>query len=150
MPTLQQIRTEIDTDPKSLGYATLKLQNNANEAVAAKLNQVGSVPADTIFKSYVPIEDVIAAIVRSDYDALPTAAPAAARTFLNEVLLKGTRVKSGDSNLRASMTGVFASGTTTRNNLVALASRAASRAEFLWGEGTVISDTQVSEALALP
>lgn len=144
MPTAQQIRTELDTDPKSLGYATLRTQSNAPEAVAAKLNQVGA-SAETLFKSYVAAEDVVAAIVRSEYDSLS----AANKAFLNDVILSASRLKSGDANLRASITGVFAAGTTSRTNLTTLASRSATRAEALWGENTYISDVQVADALAL-
>ena len=140
--TIAALTTEINTDPKALGYATLKAQTNGPEAVAAKLNEAGA-SAETLFKSYVPIEDVIAAIVISEY----AAATAANRTFLENVLLKGSKLKSGDANLRTSMAAIFAAGTTSRANLVALASRSASRAEALWGEGYVVSASQASEAM---
>lgn len=142
--TIEALRTEIDTDPKGLGYAALRTQSNAPEALADKLNEAGA-SGETLFKGYTPVEDVTAAIVRADYDALG----AAGKTFLNEVMLRGARLKTGDTNLRASMAGVFAAGTTTRANLVALASRPASRAEALWGEGIKVTPTQVGQALEL-
>ena len=143
-PTSQQIRTEVDTDPKALGYAALRTQTNAPEALAARMNEAGA-SGETLFRSYVLVEDVIAGIVRAEYDALA----AAGKTFLNEVLLKAARVKSGDANVRASMSGLFGTGTTTRTNLTNLASRSASRADALWGEGITVSAQDVSLALEL-
>lgn len=139
--TIAQLKTELTTDPKTLGYGTLRTQSNGPEAVAAKINQIGA-SAETITRTYVPIEDVVAAIVRADYDLLA----AAGKAFLNDVLLTGTRVKTGDANLRASMSGLFGAGTTTRTNLVALATRSASRGEALWGEGTTVTAQQVADA----
>jgi hypothetical protein len=142
--TPQTLRTEIDADPKGLGLNTLRLQSNGPEAVAAKLNEPGA-SAETLFKAYVPVEDVTAAIVRAEYDALS----ATAKAFLADVLLRTARLKTGDANLRASMGGIFAAGTTSRTSLTALASRSASRAEALWGEGTMVLPVHVAEALAL-
>jgi hypothetical protein len=140
--SLAALKTEINTDPKTLGYATLLTQTNGPEAVAAKLNEIGA-SAETLFKAYVPIEDVVACIVRADYDALG----AVPKAFLNDVLLVGARLKSGDANLRASVVGVFGVST-TKTNLTNLASRSCTRAEALWGEGASVSPTQVADALA--
>lgn len=139
--TTALLRAEIDTDPKTLGYAALRVQTNAPQALAARLNETGA-SAEVLFKAYVPIEDVVACIVRAEYDALS----ATAKTFLGDCLLKGTRLKSGDANLRASMIGVFAAGA-TRTALTNIASRPATRAEALWGEGANVSDQNVASAL---
>jgi hypothetical protein len=141
-PTLQQIRDETDNDPKTLGYATLKVQTDGPSAVAAKMNEVGA-SAETLFKAYVPMEDVLAAIVLTDYTALA----AASKTALDQ-FTRGTRLKSGDANMRTTMAGIFPAST-TRTNLINMASRSCSRAEALWGEGVTITATQVADALAL-
>ena len=141
--TLAALKSEILTDPKALGYTALRAQSNGPEAVAAKLNEAGA-SAETLFKAWLPIEEVIAVIVRAEYDALS----AAAKQFFADVLMRGARLKSGDANLRASMAGVFASGTATRTSLTALASRSASRAEALWGENVLITPQEVADALA--
>ena len=141
-PTLQQIRTEIDTDPKTLGYATLWAQTNGPEAVAAKMNEAGA-SAETIFKGYVQTEEILAEIVLADYNALT----AAQKTTLDQ-FLRGSRVKTGSSNMRATIAALFPAGA-TRTALIALASRSASRAEVLWGEGVRVSDTDVANAMAL-
>jgi hypothetical protein len=141
-PTAQQIRTEIDADPKALGYATLKVQTNGPEAVAARMNEVGA-SAETLFRSYVPMEDFLAEIVASEFTALS----AAAKTGVDQ-FFRGTRIKTGSANMRATLSGLFPSGA-TRTALIALASRPCSRAEALWGEGATVSATQVANALAL-
>jgi hypothetical protein len=144
MPTAQQIRTEIDNDPKALGYAALRAQSNGPEALAAKLNQAGA-SSETLFRSYVPLADVLACVVASEYSSLSTAN----KTLWQDLVVRSAQLKSGDANMRATIAGIFAAGTTSRTNLVNVASRAASRAEALWGEGTVVLDQQVSLALEL-
>lgn len=144
LPTLQEIRDEIDNDPETLGYSTLLTQTNGPEAVAAKLNEVGA-SGETLFKMYVSIEEVLAAIVLTEFNALTAAGKQACDMFI-----RGTRLKSGDSNLRTTIGTLFGAGTTSRTNLTNIASRACSRAEALWGEGAQITDLQVAEAMDLP
>lgn len=139
--SIAALRTEINTDPKALGYATLKARANGPESVAAKLNERGA-SAETVIVAYLQVEDVVAALVRAEYDALATAG----KDYLN-VVLRAPRVKSGDATLRAQLGALFATGTTTRANLLALATRSASRAEALWGEGVAVTDAQASEAI---
>lgn len=141
--TTAALRAEIDNDPKSLGYATLRAQSNAPEALAAKLNEAGA-SAETLFRSYLPLEDALAGIVASEFNALSAAAKTACDQFL-----RGTRIKTGDANMRATLGALFAAGTTSRTNLLALASRDASRAEALWGEGAYVRAADVAAALEL-
>jgi hypothetical protein len=146
--TLTALRAELDNDPKALGYAALKLLSNAAEALANKLNEPGTVPADTLFKSYVPIEDVLAAIDWVEYRNLVQESTTAPSKAAVDQFVRGTRIKSGSSNMRATMVALFPAGT-TRTALTALASRAAARAEVLWGEGFAVTPTDVGNALEL-
>lgn len=139
---IQALRTEIDTDPKALGYATLKAQSNGPEAVAAKLNELGA-SAETLFKQYVQIEDFLAEVVLTEFTALSTAGKTAVDQFF-----RGTRIKTGSANMRTTLGALFPTGA-TRTALLALAQRSASRAEALWGEGVRVTDQHVAEALAL-
>jgi hypothetical protein len=132
-----QLATEINTDPKSLGYA-----GKSDYAIAVILNTPGA-SAETIFKAYTDTSEIVAGIVRAEWDALS----AANKQFLNEVILNAPKVKTGDSNLRSSVGGIFGVGTTSRTNLVNVASKSATRGEVLFGEGTTISDTDVAKAL---
>lgn len=131
------LAAEINTDPKSLGYA-----GKSDYEIATILNTAGA-SAETLFKSYTPVEDVVACIVRSEYDALA----AAGKTYLNEVVLRGTRVKTGDATLRSQIAALFGVGTATRTNLTNVASRSASRAEILFGENAAVTDQDVAAAL---
>lgn len=142
-PTATQIRAEIDADPKSLGYAALKVLSNGPQAVAARMNELNTVPADTLFRPYVSLEDMLAEIVFSEYSAWT----AAQKTNI-EQLLRGARVKTGSANMRMTLGAVIPVGS-SRTAMVALASRQAARAEILWGDGIVVTDTQVADALAL-
>lgn len=132
-----QLANEINTDPKSLGYA-----GKSDYEIATLMNTPGA-SAETIFRTYTPTEDIAAGIVRSEYDALATAG----KTYLNEVILEGDRVKTGDATLRSQIASLFGAGTQTRTNLTAVASKSATRGEVLFGEDTTISDTDVARAL---
>lgn len=130
------LHTEIVTDPKALGYAT---KSDYDASIA--LNTPG-LSSEIIFKSYVAFEDFVAAIVRADYDAL-TGLPLA---YLNNVLLRGARLASGNATLRSQIAALFPAGT-TRTNLTNLASKSASRAEALYQtEGIYVSDSDVAKA----
>jgi hypothetical protein len=143
--TLAALRAEIDNDPKSLGYAALKVQTNGPEAVAARMNEAGaSVPPETLFKAYVPTEEILAEMVWSEF----TGWSAAVKTGL-DMYLRGARVKTGSATLRASLAAMIPAGT-SKTNMIAAASRNASRAEALWGENFSVTSTDVANALALP
>lgn len=131
------LANEINTDPVSLGYA-----GKSDYQISVLLNTAGG-SGQTLFKSYTPTEDVVAGIVRSEYDALA----AAGKTYLNEVVLKASKVKTGDATLRTQIAQLFGAGTTTRTNLTNVASRPASRAEILFGENATVSDADVARAL---
>lgn len=131
------LANEINTDPKALGYA-----GKSDYEISQIMNTPGA-SAETLFRSYTPVEDIIAAIVRSEYDALA----AAGKTYLNEVVLKSAKVKTGDATLRTQIAQLFGAGTQTRTNLTAVASRAASRAEVLFGEDINVTDADVARAL---
>jgi cytochrome P450 len=140
--TIAALRTELDTDPKGLGYAARRAQSNAPEALAARLNERGA-SAESVTQTYLRVEDVVAALVRAEYDALS----AAGKDYLG-VVLSAPQVKTGDATLRAQLGQLFGAGTTTRTNLLALATRSASRAEVLWGEGFAVTDAQAADALS--
>lgn len=134
------LEAEITNDPRTLGYA-----GKSDYEIATILNTPG-LSAETIFRAYTDTEDIVAAIIRTEYDALA----AAGKTYLNEVILKTRRVKTGDATLRQQIAQLFGLGTTSRTNLTNVASKSASRGEVLFGEGTTISDVDVARALGRP
>jgi hypothetical protein len=132
-----QLATEINTDPKALGYA-----GKSDYAISVILNTPGA-SAETIFKAFTETAEIVAGIVRAEYDVLT----AANKAFLTDVILKAPRIKTGDANLRAGIGNIFAAGTASRTALVAAASKSATRGEVLFGEGTSIGDADVAKAL---
>jgi hypothetical protein len=64
-------------------------------------------------------------------------------------VMSATQVKTGSSTLRTAIAAIFAGGTTSRANLVALTTKSCSRAAALWGEGVVVSPSDVGNALEL-
>lgn len=131
----QTLKTEINTDPKTLGYA-----GKSDYEISVLMNTPGA-SSESLFRSYTPVEDLVACIVRSEYDALV----AAGKTYL-DMVFSGTKVKTGDATLRSQMGQLFGVGTASRANLTAAASRAASRAEILFGENANINDADVAVA----
>jgi hypothetical protein len=131
------LHTEITTDPKGLGYA-----GQSDYAISVIMNTPGA-SGEFIFRGFTSIWEIVAAIVRSEYDALA----AADKAYLNAVILApGVQLKSGNSTLRSQIGAIFGSGTTTRTNLTAAAQKSATRGEVLFGEGTTIADTDVAAA----
>lgn len=130
------LATEINTDPKALGYA-----GKSDYAIALILNTVGA-SAETVIRAYTDTTEIVAGVVRAEFDALT----AAAKSFLVDVVLKAPKVKTGDANIRTGLGAIFPAGT-SRNNLIAAASKSATRAEVLFGEGTSVSDADVAKAL---
>lgn len=130
------LATEINTDPKTLGYAG---KSDYDRAVI--LNTVGA-SAETVIRAFTNTAEIVAAIDPTEFAALT----AANKLFLTDVVLAAPTVKSGDSNLRTAIAAIFVAGT-TRTRLIAAASKSASRAEVLFGEGITVSDTDVAKAL---
>lgn len=135
------LATEINTDPKALGYKVSGVPKSDYD-ISVILNMPGA-SAETIFKAYTDTTEIVAGIVRGEYDALT----AANKAFLTDVILKAPRLKTGDTNIRNGVGNIFGVGTTSRTNLIAAASKSATRGEVLFGEGTSIGDVDVAKAL---
>jgi hypothetical protein len=137
--TTAQLQSEINTDPSGQGYAPLVSAGNF-AGVAAKLNTVG---ATNIFRNDVGVREVINAIVAADFAALTALQVAKLQMmFTGTVTLDAT-----SANTRSILAGIFSGMTNTVNALTALAQRPGSRAEVLWGAGTVVSWQDVAHAL---
>lgn len=134
---LTALAAELNADPKTLGYT-----GKSDAQIADLLNTPGA-SSETIFKAYTDTADIVACIVRAEWTALA----AADKQFLTEVVLAAPKLKTGDSNLRSAVAGIFAAGTTSRANLTAAASKQATRAEALFGENTTVSHQDVARAL---
>ena len=107
------------------------------------MNQRGA-SNETLTITWLDTAEVLAVLVGTEVIAL-----AQANRDLLLTLTSQPRIKSGSANIRTSLGGIFASGTTSRTNLQAVSTRSASRAEALWGENTYISPADVGAALEL-
>lgn len=120
-----QLKTELQTDPLTLGYAALLAAGN-HGAVADVLNQS---------RTAVPAWEVFDAIVPAEWASLT----AQEKQRIQTILSMGT-VSVHGTNTRNSFLAAFAAGTTTRSNLAALQTRQGSRAEFLFGQPVTAAD----------
>ena len=143
--SITALATEINTDPKALGYSSLvtagdypaiaKLMNTSPEPIAAGQQE-------QIYRNYADTRDLVAGLVLTEVAALTQAN----RDFLTMVF-STAQVKTGDSNLRTQMAAVFAAGTTSRTNLTNAAQKNAARSEALFGDNRMVTDHEVYLAL---
>lgn len=136
--SLSALKTELQTDPTTLGYAPLVTAGNTG-ALAALLNEGRA--GISVFRSSIPTWEIVANTVKIDYDAL---LPGDKQLY--QILVSTGTVDATDSRIRAMFASIFGVGTTTRTNLVAMASRQGSRAEQLFGGG--VGHADVARALA--
>jgi hypothetical protein len=141
--SLAALTTEVTTDPKALGYATLA--GNA-AAIAVRMNTspepIAAGAQEQIFRSRVASSDLLAAVVLSEFAGL-----AQANRDYCAMLFSTAFVNTGDANVRTQLGSIFGAGTTSRTNLLAAAQKNASRAEALWGDGLQVTAAQVYLAL---
>jgi hypothetical protein len=141
--SLAALTTEINTDPKALGYAALA--GNA-DAIAVRMNTspepIATASQEQIYRRTTPSADLMAGIVLSEFAALVQAN----RDYC-AMLFSAASVNTGDANVRTQVGSIFGAATTSRANLVAAAQKNASRAEALWGDGFRVTAQQVYLAL---
>ena len=138
--TSAQLATEITTDPKSLGYGASATSSYA--AIAAKLNATYA-GVGIVWRTDLSASEIVGCLVWSDLSAATVTQWTALQT-----LLIPAKIDASNANVRALFAGLFASAATTLANLTAAAKKASpSRAEELWGYGTVISDNDIGHAL---
>lgn len=131
---LVDLKAELTNDPLSRNYAAM-----GDEQAADSLNA----PDRTPNRETTDAGTLLGAMVRSEYDALATAS----KDYVRIVLATAGPIPLTPT-FRANMAAMFAAGSTTRANFLALQSRQGSRAEEL-GLGR-ISPSDVANARRLP
>lgn len=164
--TLQALKDELDNDPESLGYAAAGWPTGVDQDVADVINSQDY----TIDKRMLLSSQLTENLTFDAYDTLsideqeyfrsiliPTAAD-----FTGNGLPVTADVKLQLTGLSLTSNGTAGTGnpntswwatahrTEMVNNYTALIEIAGSRAEVLWGEGTVISASQIGQAANLP
>lgn len=118
------LRTELTTDPVALGYAPL-----TDQAAADRLN--ATTTGRTLPRANVPTTEVLGAIVNTEW-------PAAGSLSADKLarILAMPYVDASNTRIRALIGDIFAAGTGSRTNLLALGTVTVSRATEL-GLGAV-------------
>lgn len=137
---LTGLKAEIDTDPKTLGYA-----GKNNPEIATLLNEIGLVtPNETIDIQTIDGQNLSAAVVKSEYTALT----AADQRLWTTILSAGSgQIDVSDTGIRTQIGAIWGAVTTTRANLVALQTRVCSRVETLFGLGASVTHSDVAKAV---
>lgn len=104
---IEVLRAELLTDPLGRGYAGM-----TDAQAAASLNAVNRTPARGVVDSYL----VVNATVATEWTAL-----SAAEKQRYQTIVGAGKVDNGNANVQAAFLAMFAGGTTTRTNLIALA-----------------------------
>lgn len=130
------LASEINTNPLGLAYS-----GKTNQQDADLLNTPGA-SSQTIDSGVVPSYQIWAAIVSAEWTALSAIQQQQLRDWVS-----GGYVDTSSSTVRAVFGALFGAQTTTRANLMALTARPASRAEILFGRGTIVLAEDVSAAL---
>jgi hypothetical protein len=113
-------------------------------SIAALLNATTGPGAGTVFNSAVTLQQIISCIAATDF----AAATALQMQKLQFLFAGSATLDATIATTRTIVLGIFSGASAgTINALTAIASRAASRAEVLWGAGTVIGQADVSMAL---
>lgn len=135
------LKTELTTDPANLGYASPVAAGN-DVTLADLLNQARAGATYQVYRGVVPSYEVINNTDPADWVALT-----AAEKQRYQTLTGAGQVDVSQPNVRNTFGAMFAAGTATRANLTAMAVRQASRAEILFGTGTVVTVADISFAL---
>lgn len=94
-------------------------------------------------RTFIPTSEVLAALVASEFLLL---APAAISLIQMIITCSAGSIDASQPNIQGAFTTIFGAGTTTRTNLQALLKRTGSRAEQLFGIGTIITPADIAIA----
>jgi hypothetical protein len=139
------LASEINSDPAGLGYAALKTAGN-DAGIAALLNALTGAGTGTVFLTAVNVQTLILALKSTaDWDLLTTSGnnwnSIQLLTLVQPLDCSQTEIQTLLSHV---FSGLSANSITA---LTAAIKRTGSRAEVLFGAGSVIQNTDVAHAL---
>jgi hypothetical protein len=145
--------TELTTDPKTLGYATpLALRNIAgNTTVVGLINSLTGNGAATIELETMTASE-IATIMLPYFGAALTSAPSLTAVHYAYYTLMFAIVMAQQGpiavgNLSAFGAQMVSDGIITAAEAAPLGQRIGSRAEVLWGQGTVVAEQDIEQVM---
>lgn len=133
------LNTELTYDPKVLGYA-----GKTDPEMAALLNTIG-LSSETVSVGILNGQELQKAVVGAEFIALSAEKQ---RGWMALITAGDGRVDIDDARVIAQATALWGSSTTL-DNLAALRTRSASRAEALFGAGVSVGMFDVAEARGL-
>jgi hypothetical protein len=142
--TSAELATEIQNDPTSRGYAA-QIALRSDQGVANLLNEV--LATISIKRSDISPDQVLENITVSDFKVLTVAQGAYFQSLMNRTKLRLQTDAGVDTGIKTSLVAMLNNTGGTLTRLGALQTRNGSRAEQLWGEGTMISASDVARAL---
>lgn len=131
--TLAGLQSERTNDPAALGYA-----GKTDAQVAALIN---TATATSVFRNDIKTAEIVGTIVAADFVSLSAVQIAKLQLMLTNGVFDATV-----SNTRTIFLGIFTGMTNTITALTALAQRPGTRAEVLWGTGTIVTERQCGQA----
>ena len=137
-----ELVTELQTDPLTLGYASLLAAGN-DAAVYALLNDKSGPGSGSIDREFVNAGTLQSNVVATEYLALTAAQR---ELWLSLMVASQGNVEVINNEVRNQIIEVWGPATTTRTNMSALQTRTGSRAEVLWGDGAVVSYSEIARA----
>lgn len=139
--TSAALASEINTDPKALGYAAPKA-SGADGAVAAILNATYA-GVGTVYRRNIAPHEIEECLVYAELGSLTVQ-----QWQLFQTVLEAGVIDASKATIQNILIGMFPNTTTTYANLVAVAKTPnPTRAEELWGQGTVVTVADVAHAL---
>jgi len=144
---LVALNTEIQTDPLALGYIKSPTGTRDQKLAALSTNATllnNQNQSSRVRRGLTPSSQVMAAVVGSELVAL-----SAARQSALQLYISAGDVDLSSDNVRAALQSIFAGATVTLSNLATAQDRPRSRAEVLFGDGTVVKYSDVGQALGV-
>jgi hypothetical protein len=138
--TIAQLKTEITTDPKSIGYSASFAMGD-DTGVASKLNSTYA-GVGTVWHSSVPAASILGGMLWSEVSAWSQTQWEAVSTLLIPL-----KIDASNANIRNMFSGIFSAATASLANISAAAKIVnPSRAQELWGDTTVVPVSDVTAA----
>lgn len=139
--TLAALATEINTDPVTLGYAPAKVAGSASQIAALLNSTYGAVT--TVYRKNIPAGEILSGIVWAEVSAFT-----AARIAAIQLMLSTGTVDGSSQNIRDFFAGALTGANTSKSNLDTISKVAKpTRAEELWGAGTVVSASDIASII---
>lgn len=140
---LQSLHDQIEADPQAIGYKEPNGDWKGDQVIADLFND--SALGAVIERSNVSAEEIIQQITIVDWRALSTGD----QLYCQLLMPLGNIDTTSATEVRAALLAIFAPGTDTRDNLIAVVERQGSPAEVVWGEGTRITAGNVGHSANL-